>query len=151
MVWLSRQEWSQMMLTLSQSAVTQPATVSKAQVLTGGIITVLVVLFLAFDSVAKIIEAAPVVKASEQLGLPPNTTVGIGILLLACTAIYAIPKTAVFGAILLTAYLGGATAIHVRAGNGAFPVVFAIVFGVLVWVGLVLREPRLLRIIVLRE
>lgn len=139
------------MLTLSQPAVTQPATVSKAQVLTGGIITVLVVLFLAFDSVAKIIEAAPVVKASEQLGLPPNTTVGIGILLLVCTAIYAIPKTAVLGAILLTAYLGGATAIHVRAGNGVFPVVFAIVFGVLVWVGLVLREPRLLRIILLRE
>ena len=138
------------MLTLNQPAGTQ-ATVSKAQVLTGGIITVLVVLFLASDSVAKIIEAAPVVKASEQLGLPPNTTVGIGILLLACTAIYAIPKTAVLGAILLTAYLGGATAIHVRAGNGVFPVVFAIAFGVLVWVGLVLREPRLFRTILLRQ
>ena len=61
------------------------------------------------------------------------------------------PETAVLGAILLTGYLGGATAIHVRAGSGTFPIVFAIAFGVLVWVGLVLREPRLLRTILQRQ
>jgi hypothetical protein len=69
--------------------------------------------------------------------------VGIGIVLLVCSAIYAVPQTAVLGAILLTAHLGGATAIHVRAGSGVFPIVFSIAFGVLVWVGIVLREPRL--------
>jgi DoxX-like family len=130
---------------------TQPATVSTAGLWAGGIVTVLVVAFLAFDAVAKIIKTAPVMKASEQLGLSPDTTVGIGIVLLACTAIYAVPQTAVLGAILLTAHLGGATAIHVRAGSGAFPVVFSIGFGLLVWVGLVLREPRLIWTILLRQ
>lgn len=139
------------MLMETQLADTQPATVSSAAVWVGGIITVLVVAFLAFDGVAKILKVAPVVKASEELGLPPNTIVGIGIVLIACSAIYAVPQTAVLGAILLTAHLGGATAIHVRAGSGAFPVVFSIAFGVLVWVGLVLREPRLLWTILLRQ
>ena len=129
----------------------QPAIVSTAGLWAGGIVTVLVVAFLAFDAVAKILKTAPVVKASEQLGLPPDANVGIGIMLLACTAIYAVPKTAVLGAILLTAHLGGATAIHVRAGSGAFPVVFSVAFGVLVWLGLVLREPRLLWTILLRQ
>ena len=117
----------------------------------GGIITTLVVLFLAFDAVTKIIRVAPVVEASEKLGLPPYTVLGIGMVLLACTVIYTIPQTAVLGAILLTGYLGGAAAIHVRAGTGVFPVAFSIAFGVLAWVGLVLREPRLLKMILLRQ
>jgi DoxX-like family len=136
---------------ITQAANTQPATVSNAALWAGGIVTVLVVAFLAFDGVAKILKTAPVMKASEELGLSPQATVGIGIVLLACSAIYAVPQTAVLGAILLTAHLGGATAIHVRAGSGAFPVVFSIAFGVLVWVGLVLREPRLLWTILLRQ
>jgi len=86
-----------------------------------------------------------------KLGLPPHTVRGIGIVLLACTAIYATPQTAVLGAILLTGYLGGAAAIHVRAGSGAFPVTFSIAFAVLAWVGLVLREPRLYWTILLRR
>jgi hypothetical protein len=117
----------------------------------GWIISGLVVLFLAFDGVTKIIKLANVVEASEQLGVPSHTIVGIGIVLLACTVIYSIPQTAVLGAILLTGYLGGATAIHVRAESGAFPVAFSIVFGVLVWAGVVLREPRLLWTILLRQ
>jgi DoxX-like family len=117
----------------------------------GWIISGLVVLFLAFDGVTKIIKLANVVEASEQLGVPSHTIVGIGIVLLACTVIYSIPQTAVLGAILLTGYLGGATAIHVRAESGVFPVAFSIVFGVLVWAGVVLREPRLLWTILLRQ
>ena len=130
---------------------TQPALLSNGKLWAGGIITGLVVLFLAFDGVTKIIQVAPVVEASEKLGVPRSSLLGIGILLVACTTIYAIPQTAVLGAILLTGYLGGATAIHVRAGSGAFPVVFSIAFGVFVWVGLVLREPRLLWTILLRQ
>lgn len=117
----------------------------------GIVLTGLVALFLAFDGITKIIQVAPVVKASEKLGLSPNSVVGIGVVLLVCTAIYLIPKTAVLGAILLTAYLGGAVAIHVSAKSGAFPVGFSIGFGVLVWLGLVLREPRLVRLILLRR
>jgi hypothetical protein len=102
----------------------------------GWIISGLVVLFLTFDGVTKIIKVAPVVEASEKLGIPPHTLLGIGIVLLACTAIYSIPQTAVLGAILLTGYLGGATAIHVRAGSGLFPIAFSIAMGVLAWAGL---------------
>lgn len=117
----------------------------------GAIITGLVVLFLAFDGVTKILQLTPVVKASEKLGIAADLLLGIGVLLLTCTVIYLIPKTTILGAILLTGYLGGATAIHVSARSGAFPVAFSIVFGVLVWVGLVLREPRLLSLILLRH
>jgi hypothetical protein len=118
---------------------------------TGAITTVLVVVFLVFDAVTKILEVAAVTKASEQLGLPLNTVVPIGVVLLACTAIYAVPRTAVLGAILLTGYLGGATAIHVRAGSGAFPTIFSLAMGILVWAGLVLREPRLIWTLLLRQ
>jgi hypothetical protein len=130
---------------------TQSATISTAGLWAGGIISLLVVIFLVFDGVTKIIKTSFVVKASDDLGLPQSTIVGIGLLLLACTLMYAMPQTAVLGAILLTAYLGGATAIHVRAGSGTFPIIFSVVFGVLVWVGLVLREPRLLWTILLRQ
>ena len=132
-------------------ADTQPALLSNGQVWAGGIITGLVVLFLVFDGVTKIIHVAPVVEASEKLGLSRDSLLGVGVVLLACATIYAIPQTAVLGAILLTGYLGGATAIQVRAGGGTFPVAFSIAFGVLVWVGLVLREPRLLWTILLRH
>ena len=108
-------------------------------------------IFLAFDGVTKIIQVAPVVEASKKLGITSDSLLGIGIVLLTCTAIYAIPSTAILGAILLTGYLGGAAAIQVRAGSGAFPVAFSIVFGILVWVGPVLREPRLLWLILQRQ
>ena len=124
---------------------------SNGRLWAGGIITGLVVLFLAVDGAAKVIQVAPVVEASGKLGFSRDSILGIGIVLLACTTIYSIPPTAVLGAILLTGYLGGAAAIHVRAGSGAFPVTFSIAFAVLAWVGLVLREPRLYWTILLRR
>jgi len=117
----------------------------------GSIITGLTVLFLVFDGAAKLARIAPVMEATEKLGLPANSVVGIGLLLLACTAVYCIPRTAVLGAVLLTGYLGGAIAIHLRAGSGTFPMVFSASFGVLVWVGLFLREPRLFWTVLLRQ
>lgn len=128
-----------------------PSTASAAALWAGWIITALVILFLTFDGATKIIKVAPVIEASESLGLPRGTLLGIGSVLLACTVIYGIPRTAVLGAILLTGYLGGAVAIHVRAGSGAFPIAFSIAFGVLAWTGLLLREPRLLWTILLRQ
>jgi hypothetical protein len=130
---------------------TDTAPPSKGKVLGGWILTGFLVLFLAFDGVTKVLGLAFVVEASEKLGVPSRTLVGIGIVLLACIAIHLIPRTTVLGAILLTGYLGGATAIHVRAGSGAFEIVFAVAFGVLVWVGLILREPRTLRTMLVRK
>ena len=126
---------------------TQTAPVSKKRLWAGRIISTLVVLFLLFDAVAKLMKIAPVLQAFARLGYPESLAVPIGILLLACTAVYVIPRTSVLGAILLTAYLGGATATHVRAGE---PFYFPVVFGVLVWAGIYLREDRLRALIPLR-
>ena len=117
----------------------------------GWIVTGLVVLFLVFDGVMKVVRATPAVEATAKLGVPDDAVVPIGLILLAVTAIYAAPPTAVLGAVLLTGYLGGAAAIHLRADSGAFPVAFSVGFAVLAWAGLVLREPRLFWTILLRQ
>src|SRR6187402_1417774 len=130
--------------TITQTSV-EHTTGSKGMPRLGAGLTGLVVLFLAFDGITKIIRVTPVMEACQKMGIGPDMAVGIGILLLACTAFYVIPRTAILGAILLTGYLGGAAAIHVIARSGIFPTAFAIGFGVLTWVGLALREPRLVR------
>jgi hypothetical protein len=89
------------------------------------------------------VKPAFVVEATVQMGFSENVILPLGIVLLACTVLYLVPATAVLGAILLTGYLGGAVATHVRAGDGPFPVLFPVVFGVLLWGGLVLRDRRL--------
>lgn len=130
---------------------TKPARVSKAKLWAGAIIGGLAVAFLIFDGVTKLLQTDATVKGSEQLGYPAEATPIIGILLLVCTAIYVLPKTRLLGAILLTGYLGGAIASHVRVGNGAFPIIFSAAFGALVWAALVLREPSLFSLILLRQ
>ncbi len=127
---------------------TQTAPASRKRLWAGRIISTLVVLFLLFDAVAKLMWIAPVLQAFARLGYPESLAVPIGILLLACTAVYVIPRTSVLGAILLSAYLGGAIATHVRAGE---PFYFPVVFGVLVWGGLYLREDRLGELVPLRS
>jgi hypothetical protein len=122
--------------------------ISKGSLWTGRIISGLVTAFLLFDGGAKIARIKPVLDAFNSLGYNPNLSVPIGVTLVLCAAIYAIPRTSVLGAILLTGYLGGATATHVRAGQ---PFYFPIVFGVLVWVGLYLRESRLKALVPLRS
>jgi len=117
----------------------------------GAVITGFVALFLIFDGVTKVIRVAPVVEACQKMGIGPDLIVGIGLLLLVCTGVYLNPKTAILGAILLTGYLGGAASLHVIQRSGVFPIAFALGFGVLVWVGLILREPRVLRWILLRQ
>ena len=126
-------------------------TSSSAMFWAGWVVSGVVILFLVFDGGTKVLKVAPVVEACDRLGLTSNTVLGIGALLLACTALYAIPRTAVVGAILLTAFLGGAVATHVRAGSGLFEIAFSIGFCGLAWLGLVLREPRLLWTILLRQ
>lgn len=109
----------------------------------GRVITGLVVAFLVFDGGTKVLRVTPVLEACARLGLGPERVVAIGALLLACTALYAIPRTAVLGAILVTGYLGGAVATHVRAGSSLFETVFPVGVGGLAWLGLALRDPRL--------
>jgi hypothetical protein len=125
---------------------------SKKQLLAGRIITTLVILFLLFDGFIKLFNPAPVIQAQVQLGLPPNLTFGIGIVLLICTAIYATPRTAILGALLLTGYLGGAVAIQLRVGNPIFShVLFPVYFAVLLWAGLLLRDTRLRTLLPVRS
>lgn len=124
---------------------------SKSARVAGWIVGGLPALFLVVDGAAKLFKPAPVVEATVGLGYPEGVIVGMGVVLLACAALYVIPKTSVLGAILLTGYLGGAVATHVRVGAGWFPVLFPAVFGVLLWAGLALREPRLWSLVPLRS
>lgn len=126
----------------------QPAPVSKKRLWAGRIISALPALMLLFSGVVKLMQPAPVVEEFARLGYPESMALGIGILELACTVVYVIPRTSILGAILLTGYLGGATATHARIGD---PFFMPIVLGVLVWGGLFLRDDRLRALIPLRS
>jgi DoxX-like protein len=117
--------------------------VSKGTLWAARIISGLVALFLLLDGGMKLVKPAFVVEETMRLGYRESVIFPLGVVLIVCTILYLIPRTAVFGAILLTAYLGGAVATHVRAGEPVSSVVFAIVFAVLVWLGLYLRNPTL--------
>jgi DoxX-like family len=121
----------------------QPAHVSKKTSWAGIVISALPALYLLFDGVMKLVKPAFVVDATVRLGYPESVILGLGIILTACTVIYVIPRTAVLGAILLTGYLGGAVATHVRAGDGPFPILFPVIMGALLWGGLFLRDVRI--------
>lgn len=124
--------------------VTQPRPVSGAPLWAGRIMTTLAALFLLFDGVMKLVKPGFVVEATLKLGYSESTIIGIGVALLVSTILYLIPQTAVLGAILLTGYLGGAVASHVRVGNPLFThELFPIYVALLIWGGLYLRERRL--------
>jgi len=122
--------------------------VSKKMRWAGYIISALPVLMLIASGAMKLVKSAPVVEGFVRFGYPVSLALGIGLVELACVAIYMIPKTSVFGAILLTGYLGGATATHLRIGDPFFA---PIVLGVLVWGGLCLRDARLRALLPLRS
>jgi hypothetical protein len=130
---------------------TQTPLVSIKLLWTGRIVSALPVLFLLLDGVMKLFKPAPVVEATTRLGYSEGLIVPLGLVLIVCTLIYAAPLTAVLGAILLTGYLGGAVATHVRAGDPLFPMVFPVLVGVLIWGGLLLRERRLWPLLPLRS
>jgi amino acid transporter len=104
-------------------------------------------LFLLVDAGMKFAKPAFVVEATAQLGYSERSILPLGAVLLASTILYLIPRTAVLGAVLLTGYLGGAVATHVFAHHGAFEIVFPVVFGILLWTGLVMRRENLLSVI----
>ncbi len=129
----------------------QTAPTSKKMLWTGRIISALPALFLLLDGIMKLIKPAPVVEATVRLGYPESVILGLGIVLIASTLLYLIPRTSILGAILLTGYLGGAVATHVRVSDNLFSVLFPVFFGLLIWGGLYLREDRLRTLIPLRS
>lgn len=132
-------------------AISHAPTLSAGRVWTGRIVSWLTASFLLLDAVMKLMKPAFVVDATVQLGYRESLIIPLGIVLLVSTVLYLVPRTAVLGAILLTGYLGGAVATHVRVATEIFPIVFASVFGVLVWGGLYLCDSRVSRLIPLRE
>jgi hypothetical protein len=119
---------------------------SKTMWWTGWVMSGLVIAFLLMDSVMKLIPLDIAVQTTGELGYPASVALvrGLGIVTLACTILYAIPRTSVLGAILLTGYMGGAMATHLRVGNPLFThLLFGFYLGVLAWGGLWFRDARL--------
>ena len=136
---------------MTMETTAQAAPVSKGMLWSGYIISGLVVLFMIFDGVTKVMKVPQVIQASAKIGYNATTVVGIGATLLVCTALYVIPRTSILGAILLTGYLGGAVDANVHSGTALFNITFPIAFGVLVWLGIYLRDQRLRALVPLRS
>lgn len=114
-------------------------------------ISTLIGAFLTFDAVGKLMLPEPVRQGTEALGFPAHQALVMGLVLAVCVAVYAVPRTAVLGALGLTAYLGGAVTANLRIEAPLLThTLFAVFFGVLMWVGLVLRRPELLKVAGLR-
>jgi DoxX-like family len=134
----------------SMTSTTQ--TISTPKLWTARIITALVVLFLLFDLIVKLLRLPVAVQANVQLGYPESAVLDIGIIELLCLVTYLIPRTSVFGAILLTGYLGGAIASQLRAGNPLFShTLFPIYIALLIWAPLFLRDERVRALIPVRR
>lgn len=129
-------------------STTPTAPVSKLVLWTGRIVSAVPALALLMSGVMKLVKLAAVVKEFTRLGYADSVVLGVGITEIACTILYLIPQTSVLGAILLTGYLGGATATHVRIGD---PFYAPIAIGVFIWLGLYLRDPRLRALVPLRS
>jgi hypothetical protein len=129
-------------------ADTQSAPVSKKLVWAGRIVSALPVLLMVFGGTFGLLKPAVAMPGFLQYGYPEKVFLPICILEIVCAVVYAIPRTSALGAILLTGYLGGATATHVRAGEPIF--IVPVILGVLVWGGLYLRDGRLRGLIPLR-
>jgi hypothetical protein len=116
--------------------------------ITGIVISVLVGAFLIFDAVGKLVGPAAVKEGTAALGFPASQALIMGVVLSACLVAYVIPRTAVLGALGITAYLGGAVTANMRVEAPLFShTLFAVYLGVLMWVGLVLRRPALLKVV----
>jgi hypothetical protein len=121
----------------------QIASVSKVALWSGRVISYLAAVFLLWDGIMKLFKPDFVVEATVKLGYAETVIIPLGIVLIFCTSLYLIPRTTVLGAILLTGYLGGAVASHLRAGDPTFTIFFPVMFGALIWGGLYLRDLRL--------
>src|SRR5205085_11612901 len=122
------------------------APLSRAAIRTGRVLSGIVILFMLFDASMKLIPLAVVTDSMTELGYPPSAGLarGLAVTILVCTALYAFPRTAILGAILMTGYLGGAIASHLRIGSPLFShILFGFYLGLMVWGGLWLRDRNL--------
>jgi len=118
----------------------------------GRVLSTIAILFLVFDSVGKLLQVPPVLAGSVALGYPASTVFPLGVILLLCVVTYVIPSTSVLGAVLLTGYLGGAIATHVRVGNPLLShTLFPIYVALFIWGGLFLRDAALREFFPLRR
>ncbi len=118
----------------------------------GRTISALPILFLLMDAVGKFVKPEPVVTGTIALGYNESVILPLGIVLLVCTILYAVPQTAILGAILLTGYLGGAVATHVRIGNPVFThMLFPVYLGIMIWLGIYLRDIRVRSLVPFRS
>ncbi len=127
---------------------------SRAVRITGWVLTVLAALFLLMDAGMKLVPLEMVTQTQADLGWPTDTAVSrtLGAILLGCTLLYLWPRTALLGAVLISAYLGGAVATHVRIGSPLFShVLFGVYLGLFVWGGLYLRDAALRALFPLRR
>ncbi len=122
---------------------TQTPPISKGRLWTARILGGLAVLFLLFDVVSHFMIPQPVVDSFKQLGIPIGLSVTIAIILLVCVILYVIPRTSIFGAILLTGYLGGAVAVMMRIGTSLGATLFPVYTAFLVWGAIYLTNERL--------
>jgi hypothetical protein len=141
------------MSVIPTDTVNQDLEPSKSRARTTGIvISVLVTAFLTFDAASKLAGVPQVKEATQALGFPPGQALVMGIVLAICVLVYVIPRTAVLGALGITAYLGGAVTTNMRVEAPLFTnTLFAVYLGVLMWVGLAMRRPALLRVVGIRR
>lgn len=138
------------MVAYSQSAV-QPIVVSRRTLWVARIIGGLATLFILMDGVMKLLNPPPVTEATVALGWPAHLILWLGILEVVCIVLYLLPQTSILGAILMTGYLSGAVATHVRIGSPLFSVVFPILLGLMLWAALYISDARVRALIPLRE
>lgn len=138
-------------IVFDRSAESAPRRVSTKAVWTGRIMSAIPVLILVMSGVMKLAQPAPVVESFTQMGHPVSLLLTIGILELACVAVYLIPRSAVLGALLVTGYLGGAVASNLLAGADLFTIFFPVVLGMMIWGGLFWRDDRLRVLLPLRK
>ncbi len=125
------------------SSISDRARPSKPRLWTGRVLTALATAFLTFDAVAKLLRLPPVIEGTQKLGYPADVVVALGTVLLIGVVLYAIPATSVVGAVVLTGYLGGAIATHVRVGSPLLThVLFPTYVAAMIWGGLYLRDAR---------
>jgi hypothetical protein len=125
------------------SSETPLPAVSKGALWTGRVLSGLITVAMLADGVLKIMKPGDFAKEAAKGGIPESTLSGIGIALIVSTVLYAIPQTAVLGAILLTGYFGGAVLAHVRLEDPIAKIAPAVIFGILTWVAIYLRDRRL--------
>ena len=127
--------------------VSSQSSVASTGVWAGRVLSAVPALFLLFDATIHITKPVPVVEGFARLGYPLSVAVPLAAVELVTIALYILPRTSILGAILLTGYLGGAVATHVRVSDPVFDIIFPVIFGAVAWAGLYLRNPRLRELI----